>query len=123
MALEYLDVWKRSTVLCIEICKHFEKSRNFVLRDQVVRSALSVPSNIAEGHERLSDREMVLFLGYARGSVGELRTQIHITRAAGYIEPATADRWHRETRTLSRMLTALITHLRKRTESPTRRRQ
>ena len=123
MALEDLDVWKRSTELCIEICKYFEQSTNFVLRDQVFRSALSVPSNIAEGHERLSTREMILFLGYARGFVGELRTQIHIARAAGYIEPATANRWHRETRTLSRMLTALITHLRKKAESPTKRRQ
>jgi four helix bundle protein len=51
---------------------------------------VSVPSNIAEGAERLSRKEFAQFLGYAKGSAGELRTQIIIASRLGYIEDARA---------------------------------
>ena len=52
--------------------------RDFGFRDQITRAGLSVPSNIAEGYERDSNKEVANFLNYAKGSAGELRTQIYI---------------------------------------------
>ena len=58
-ALDSLDVWKRSCRLSVDVYKLAGKCRNSGLKDQITRSALSVPSNIAEGYERDSSREMV----------------------------------------------------------------
>ena len=52
--------------------------RDFGFRDQIARAGLSVPSNIAKGYERDSNKEVANFLNYAKGSAGELRTQIYI---------------------------------------------
>ena len=59
---EGLDVWKRSSRLCVELYRELKDSREWGFRDQITRSALSVPSNIAEGYERSSRREYVQFL-------------------------------------------------------------
>ncbi|MEK7796624.1 MAG: four helix bundle protein, partial [Pseudomonadota bacterium] len=60
--------------------------RDYDYKDQVTRSGLSVPSNIAEGYERDSDRELARFLRIAKGSCGELRTQLYIGLEAGFID-------------------------------------
>jgi four helix bundle protein len=78
-ALENLDVWKRSCCLSVELYKLPSDCRDFGFRDQVTRSALSVPSNIAEGYERDPSREFSRFLKIAKGSCGELRTQLYIS--------------------------------------------
>ena len=66
--------------------------RDFGFRDQITRAGLSVPSNIAEGHERESYKEMANFLSYAKGSAGELRTQVYIGMEIGYIDHETGRR-------------------------------
>jgi len=55
LRFENLDVWKRGTALCVEMYRYFSGVKDFGFRDQITRSALSVPSNIAEGFERLFD--------------------------------------------------------------------
>ena len=70
MGFEQLDVWKRSSKLFTEIYKHFQHVNDFGFKDQITRSALSIPSNIAEGEERDSTKENIQFLNYARGSCG-----------------------------------------------------
>ena len=57
MRFEDLDVWRKSAHLCSEIYKAFNKNIDFVFRNQLTRSALSIQSNIAEGFERESDKE------------------------------------------------------------------
>jgi len=49
---EDLEVWKRSARLSADLYRHFEASKNYGFRDQITRAGLSIPSNIAEGHER-----------------------------------------------------------------------
>jgi four helix bundle protein len=71
----------------------------------VTRSALSIPSNIAEGVERDSKKDFAGFLQYSKGSYGELRTQIYID--IDYIEPAVGKKWIQETKELSAMLIGL----------------
>ena len=75
---------------------------------RVTRSGLSIPSNIAEGSERETNKERANFLNYAKGSAGELRTQIHIGMDIGYIDSKQGKEWLNETEEISKMLYGLI---------------
>ena len=108
MKFEDLDVWKRATRLSANIYKELAHNKDFGFKDQITRSGLSIPSNIAEGIERGSNKECVKFLYYAKGSCGELRTQIYIGIDIDYINPETGKQWIKETRELSAMLVGLI---------------
>lgn len=77
---ENLDIWKRGCRLAVDVCVASHGSKEFGLKDQINRSAISIPSNIAEGAERSSDAEFSRFLHYSKGSCGELRTQLMIHR-------------------------------------------
>ena len=61
-------------------------SQDFGLKDQIRRSAVSVPSNISEGYERDSKNQFLYFLVIAKGSCGELRTQLKIARILNYLK-------------------------------------
>jgi four helix bundle protein len=105
---EDLDVWKRSARLSVDLYKALADLRDFGFHDQITRAALSVPSNIAEGYERESAKEMVNFLSYAKGSAGELRTQLYIGMEIGYIDRNQGKEWQREVIEISKMLHGLI---------------
>ena len=107
-SFEDLEVWKRSKALAVEICIVLRECRDYGFRDQITGSAISVPSNISEGAERPGRAEFRQFLGYAKGSAGELRTQIII---AGELQYLTADQTQRmlnECVEVSKMLWGLI---------------
>jgi four helix bundle protein len=97
MRFEDLDVWKRSARLSAEIYKQFNNHKDFSFRDQITRSGFSIPSNIAEGFERESDKECINFLAYAKGSCGELRTKIYIGKEIGYLSDSVANTWIKKT--------------------------
>ncbi len=83
-----LMVWQKAIELVTEIYKitrAFPKDEVFGLVSQMQRAAVSIPSNIAEGHERNSDKEFAQFLCIARGSLAELETQIIIAEKLSYI--------------------------------------
>jgi len=107
-SFEDLEVWQRSKALAVEICIAFRDSRDFGFRDQITRSAISVPSNISEGAERPGRPEFRQFLGYAKGSAGELRTQVLIAGDLQYLTAGQTSRMADECRELSRMLWGLI---------------
>ncbi|UFH48552.1 four helix bundle protein [Pseudomonas sp. KNUC1026] len=108
MEFERLKVWQRSKVLAVDVFKGLEPCRDFGFRDQVRRSVLSVPSNIAEGMERRGSREKAQFLWIAKASCGELRTQLLIGLELGYLADEPGRQWITETRELSKMLAGLI---------------
>ncbi|WP_421555348.1 four helix bundle protein [Pseudomonas kitaguniensis] len=108
MDFERLVVWQRSRRLAVGVYRELADCRDFGFKDQITRSALSVPSNIAEGMERRSVKEKAHFLWIAKGSCGELRTQILIGSDIAYIAQPLADNWIAETRELSKMLCGLI---------------
>lgn len=113
MRFENLDVWKRAARLSAELYRAFDESREYGFKDQITRSALSIASNVAEGHERDTARDRIKFLQYAKGSCGELRTQIYIGIEAGYISREQGRKWIVESRELSAMLYNLIKYFRK----------
>jgi four helix bundle protein len=82
-----LQVWQRVIQLSVAIYRltqGFPREEIYGMTSQMRRSAVSVPSNIAEGHGRLSSGEYRQFLGIARGSNFELQTQLEIARAIGF---------------------------------------
>ena len=87
-------------------------SRDFGLRDQIQRAAVSVTSNIAEGFERGSQREFVRFLLIAKGSAGEVRSQLYAALDLGYIDSDAFDELYALATRTSRKLAALIRYLR-----------
>jgi len=111
-ALENLEVWKRSCRLSVRLYKILSDSREYGYRDQVTRAALSIPSNIAEGYERGTDNYRIQYLKIAKGSCGELWTQLVIGRAAGFLDAEVAREMEREVKELSRMLFGLIRYYR-----------
>ena len=108
MKHETLDVWKRACRLSVEIYTQTRDVRDYGFRDQLTRSGLSIPSNIAEGYERDSNAEIARFLTIVKGSAGELRTQVLIGIEAGILSKTYASRWADESQQLARMLGALI---------------
>ena len=89
-----LLVWQRAIQLSVSIyrlTKDFPREELYGLSSQIRRAAVSVPSNIAEGHGRLHTGEYRQFLGVARGSNFELQTQLEIARALRYGDPKLLD--------------------------------
>jgi four helix bundle protein len=105
---EDLTVWKEGMQLAVRIYESLATTRDFGLRDQMQRSAVSIPSNIAEGYERGSNREFVQFLNYSRGSSGELRTQIYLATKLGQFESANGRELIERSRKVSAMLAKYV---------------
>ena len=84
-----LHIWKKSISLVKEIysiTREFPADERFGIIQQMRRSAVSVPSNIAEGAGRASKKEFVYYLSIAQGSLSELETQVIISRELGFVE-------------------------------------
>lgn len=109
-ALESLEVWKRACRLSVNMYQAFSESKQYAFKDQITRSALSIPSNIAEGYERGPGRYRIQFLKIAKGSCGELWTQLLIGRAAGFIDADESKKLEVEAREISKMIYGLIQH-------------
>ena len=104
---EKLVVWQRSHALSIEVYQLLADCRDWGFKDQITRSANSIADNVAEGAERPGNAEYRQFVGYAKGSAGEARSQVMRAQALGYLTPETADRLIAELREISRMLHGL----------------
>jgi four helix bundle protein len=82
--------------------------KDFGFKDQIQRSAVSVPSNIAEGDESGTDKSSIRYFCIAKGSIAELMTQLIIANEIGYIESVTKSQLFDDCDKLSSMLTKLI---------------
>ena len=110
-----LDVWNRAMDLvecCYRLSEGFPRSEEFGLRAQVRRSAVSVPSNIAEGNGRSTTRDYLRFISVAHGSLMELETQLLIAGRLHYLDAASLDSGLARTEEIGRMLTSLARRLR-----------
>jgi four helix bundle protein len=115
---EDLEVWKRGCNLAVDVHVALAESKDFALRNQMERSSLSIPSNIAEGCERDSTAEFINFLRYSKGSCGELRTQLYVAERVrerlGQPALENSRSMIKETKSLSKMIQALINSLKRR---------
>jgi four helix bundle protein len=116
-SFEDLRVWQSG----IELVKQIylltgdgELKKDFGLRDQLRRAAVSIPTNIAEGFERSSRKEYLLFLNIAKGSAGELRSLLRVALDVGYLEKPKHDELRESVVILSRSLSNQIRSIRAR---------
>ncbi|HNR08236.1 MAG TPA: four helix bundle protein [Saprospiraceae bacterium] len=105
---EDLAVWNEALELAKEIYLELKASRDYSFRDQLQRSAVSISSNIAEGFERQTNKEFIQFLYIAKGSCGELRTQVHLAMRIGILNQEKSVAMLEKTKKISSMLYGLI---------------
>ena len=111
-----LRVWQQSIEMVTSIyliTKAFPKDELFGLVSQMRRAAVSVPSNIAEGYARGTDREKLHFLRISSGSMSEIETQLMLSLNLGYISQESFDELSENVTSVSKQLNALISSLKK----------
>ena len=104
---EDLKIWQDGIELVVKVYSKLTDCKDFGLRDQLQRSAVSIPSNIAEGFDRKSNKEFVRFLRIAKASCAELRTQLII---ADRISLFNAELLIEDSRKLSAMIQKMISY-------------
>lgn len=113
--LEEMPVWQDSRTLTSLIYIRTlgnEFSRDFGLKDQLRRSAVSIMSNISEGYGRSTKKEFALFLGYAKGSAGELRSELYVAADQKYISTEQFQAAHKRATDVSSQLAKFAAYLR-----------
>ncbi len=111
---EKLIVWQKAMDLCVliyKISETFPKQEQYGLSSQMRRSAVSIPSNIAEGAERNSKGEFRQFLGIAKGSAAELCTQSIISFKLGYLDGKNLDELKQKIYEILKILKKIISNL------------
>lgn len=109
-----LLVWQRAMQLVKEVyqaSQRFPREEMYGLTAQLRRSAVSIPSNIAEGHGRHATSDYVRFLRIATGSLFELQTQIEIAKELMYLQDNDHEKLDAKSRELERMLTSMVNKL------------
>lgn len=109
-----LEVWQFSKDLCVKIyssTENFPKSEMYGLTNQIRRSAVSIPSNIAEGSGRRGEKDFLKFVGYALGSSNELETQLIIAHELKFLSDKQFDLLNEKLISIKKMLYNLSKHL------------
>jgi four helix bundle protein len=116
---EDLEVWQDGCNLAVHIYKLSREgklARDYGLRDQMTKAAVSIPSNIAEGKERETAPELIRYLYIAKGSTGELQTQLYIAQRIDYVDEETSYNLIQQTKVLSKKLGSFIQYLKRNVE-------
>ena len=116
-----LTVWQRSIELSVQIyalTRSFPKEEIFGLTNQLRRASVSISSNIAEGHSRLTKGEFINFLSIARGSNAEVQSQLVLARHLKFGEESLIAQCEALATEISRMLNALIPSLKSQPQKP-----
>jgi four helix bundle protein len=105
---EDLTVWQEGMQLAVDVYGILKECKDLGLKDQLQRSSVSIPSNIAEGFERNSNKEFVQFLYIAKSSCGELRTQLYLAMQLGLVAKEPGELLLEKTKKILAMLYNLI---------------
>ena len=117
---EDIQAWQKARELVREIykvCAEGRLSRDFGLRDQLCRAAVSSMSNVAEGFAKKSDRDFAHFLDIARGSITEVQSLLYVALDVGYIEESEFEKLRKRTEETASLISGLTSYLRKRSQS------
>lgn len=117
---EDLQVWQDSRELANKIYDYSESgafSKDFALRDQIRRAAISIMSNIAEGFESSSDQNFVRYLGYAKSSAAEVRSQLYLAHDRLYISDNEFQTILEITNSCGKQLSGFMSYLRSKSRS------
>ena len=105
---EDLEIWQNGIDLSINVYEKFRFCKDYSLKDQICRASVSVPSNIAEGFERQYNKEFIQHLYIAKGSVGEVRTQLVIANRLAYLKEEDYTSLNEKSKKISAQLYQLI---------------
>lgn len=103
-----MEIWKEGMKLTCEVYNHMKTCKDYGLRDQMQRASLSIPSNIAEGFERHSNKEFIQYLYISKSSCAELRTQLYLAMEVGLMDKTIGAELVERTRKISAMIYKLI---------------
>lgn len=120
---EDIQAWQKSRTLVraiYEITREGQLARDFTLRDQIRRAALSIMTNIAEGFARRTSKEFVNFLAMAHGSAAEVQSQLYVALDFGYISKPTFDKLYVLADEISRMVQSFMAYLKTNSKLTTR---
>ena len=109
-----LIAWQKGMQLVTDVyavTRLFPREEVYGLTSQIRRAAVSVPSNVAEGHGRATNRDRQYFITAARGSVLELQTQIEIARNLGYLEESSSAKLLQSADEVGRIINGLLRSL------------
>ena len=109
-----LIVWQKAMALAKKaylVSSGLPKSEAYGLLSQIRRAAVSVPSNIAEGHGRLTDSQFRHFMGNARGSLYEMQTQVELAGDLGYLDAGLVNELMDQGREVARLINGLVSAL------------
>lgn len=112
---EDILAWQKGCELAetiYRLTREGEFSRDFALKDQIRRAVISITSNIAEGFERGGNREFIHFLSHAKGSCGEVRSQLYLALDAEYLSEGAWRQCHDLCLEISRLLDGFSNYLR-----------
>ncbi|MBA7700874.1 hypothetical protein ES703_109599 [subsurface metagenome] len=113
---EEIEAWQKSREIVNSIYKISNKnsfSKDFALRDQIHRAVISIPSNIAEGFSRKSNKEFIQYLFIAKGSAAEIQTQLYLALDQKYITQGEFDKLYEDLEVISKQISKFITYLKK----------
>ena len=103
--------WQKSKELALNIYSEFSDNRDFSFRDQIRRASVSIMNNIAEGFERQSNKQFVYFLYVAKGSCGEVRSMLYLSKDFKYISDETFNRLFKLCIEISNLIAGFIKSL------------
>ena len=112
-----LVVWQKAMTLveeCYVLTANLPKNEEFGLKSQIRRAAVSIPSNIAEGHSRCHSRELLQYLSIPLGSLAELETQIDLAARLNLVPRSAADKCANMCEEVGRMVHGLVHAIRQR---------
>ncbi len=114
-SFEEIIAWQNAYTLTLEVYRETDNgnfSKDFGLKDQIRRAAVSIMANIAEGHGRRSNAEFANFLNFARGSAAEVQSHLYVALGLKYIQKDDFDRLYSTAADISRMTLGLAKYLR-----------
>ena len=105
---EEIISWQKAKELTIALYSIFEKDKDFIFKDQILKASISIMNNIAEGFERRSNKEFIHFLFIAKGSCGEVRSMLILAEELKKMNTEVANKLKELTLEISRLISGLV---------------
>jgi four helix bundle protein len=108
---EDILAWQKSKIFVLKIYNQFKFCKDFSFKDQILRAAVSIMNNIAEGFEKMSNKDFKKFLYISKGSCGEVRSMLYLAKELNYIDLNSFNELYNQSIEISKLLAGFIKSL------------
>jgi len=108
---EDIIAWQKAQDLAVAIYQAFNESKDYGFKDQIQRASVSISNNIAEGFDRLSDKEFIRFLYIAQASCSEVKSMLYLANRLSYLKDAITRQYVEDANEIGRIIRGLIKSL------------